>query len=166
MSEENKSIGKKRLAQAVQDAAIESISEDINEICISIEKITNELPIHVRKELSILKEDIESLNESLNVVPKQFDTVFSKKMNQILDVLKETDAHTQTLRTTIQEDNQVQITKQAEKLASIFNRNLNEHSLISTWTLFLYGATCSIIGTAFGGLFAAILVWIVFPKIF
>ncbi|WP_150142871.1 hypothetical protein, partial [Candidatus Enterovibrio escicola] len=61
MSEELKSTGKNKLAQAMLDAAIESISEDINDIYTSIEKITNEIPKHIKVQLSSLKEDIESL---------------------------------------------------------------------------------------------------------
>ncbi|OED65913.1 hypothetical protein A165_00950 [Vibrio tasmaniensis ZS-17] len=155
-----------KLAQAVQDAALVNINEDIQNICDNLEKITENIPQEVKVQLESLRKDIESLEGALKSVPEQFDADFAKKMNQILDTLKETDAHSRELRSTIKEDNHTQITKQAEQLANHFNRNLNDHSLISTWTLFKYGVACTIIGVSFGGVFSAMLVWEVFPKIF
>lgn len=162
MNEEQKSTSKKKLAQAMQDAAIESIGEDINDICASIEKITNDLPKHVKEQLSSLKGDIESLEGALKSVPEQFDVDFSRKMNRILDTAMEIDAHSRALRIDVDTHSQ-QITNAlttetpdriVRGVVTILNEKIDGYHAASTWTLIMYGLICTITGGAMtGGLF-------------
>ncbi|MFA0073431.1 hypothetical protein AB4396_06940 [Vibrio cyclitrophicus] len=159
MSEEAKSTSKNKLAQAMQDAAIESIGEDINEICASIEKITNDLPKHVKEQLSSLKGDIESLEGALKSVPEQFDVDFSRKMNRILDTAMEIDAHSRALRIDVDTHSQ-QITnalttetpdKIVRGVVTSLNEKIDGYHAASTWTLLMYGFLCALTGGVVGG---------------
>ena len=162
MSEEQKASGKKKLAQAMLDAAIENINEDIKGIYDSIEKIINDLPKEAEKQVADLKEGIASLEAGLKAVPEQFDIDFSRKMNRILDVVSEIELHTKKLNQTIQSDNSIKIEEQAEIYANQFNNKINEYTITSFWTLGLWGLSCGILGGGISGL----LVWVVFPKVF
>ncbi|WP_150139658.1 hypothetical protein [Candidatus Enterovibrio escicola] len=146
MSEEIKSTGKNKLAQAMLDAAIESISEDINDIYTSIEKITNEIPKHIKVQLSSLKEDIESLKGDLKSVSEQFYVDLSRNINRILDVTSEIE---------------LQIEKQAEIHASAFNNKIEGYTVTSFWILLLWGLLCATVG---GGI-AGLMIWIEFKEL-
>ena len=166
MGNEVVSSTKNRLGQAMQDAALAHINEDIQDILNNLETILEELPAQAKKQVQSLQENIGSLELALKAVPEQFDADFSKKINQILDVASEVEFHTKKLNNTIQSDNSAQITKQAELLAHEFNRNIEDLSLMSTWTLFKWGMICIFLGGTFGGIWAGLLVWTVFPQIF
>ena len=166
MSDGIVSSTKNRLGQAMQDAALAHISEDIQDILNNLETIIEELPAQAEKQVQSLQENIGSLELALKAVPEQFDIDFSRKINRILDVASEVEFHTKKLNNTIQSDNSVQIAKQAEMLAHEFNRNIENLSLMSTWTLFKWGVTCIFLGGTFGGVVAGLFVWAVFPQIF
>lgn len=151
-----------KLAYAMQNAALESINEDIKGIYDSIEKIINELPKEVKIQLSSLTEEIASLEAALKVVPEQYDLDFSRKMNRLLDVVSEIDLHSQKLNKTIQDDNSTLINSQAKKFANEFNRRLEGFSMISTSTIITFGLACSVLG----GVISGVIAWVVLPQLF
>ena len=151
-----------KLAQAIQDAALININEDIQDILKNLETILKELPAQAKKQVQSLQENISSLELALKAVPEQFDIDFSRKINRILDVVSEVELHTKKLNNTIQSDNSAQIAKQAELLAHEFNKNIDGYSITSLAVLVIWGIVCAMSG----GIIASFLVLAVFPKIF
>ena len=151
-----------KLAQAVQDAALLNINEDIQSILDNLDKIVKDIPEEAEKQIASLKEGIASLEAGLKAVPEQFDIDFSRKMNRILDVVSEIELHTQKLNRTIQQDNSTQISKQAEQLANEFGKNVEGYSVTSNVKLFLLCLSCALIG----GIVSGVTAWVVIPQLF
>ena len=159
---EETKTSKNKLAQAMQDAALEHINEDIHDILDNLETISQEIPIEVKKHVQSLKEDISALDSGLKAVPLQFDQDFGRKLNRVLDVASEIESHTKKLNNTINADNTAKIMEQAEKLAHEFNKKIEGYSVISSLKLLLFGFFC----TVFGGVISGIITWVVIPKLF
>lgn len=143
-----------KLAQAVQDAALLNMNEDIQEIHSYLEKIIKELPEEAKKQVQSLQENIGSLELALKAVPEQFDLDFSKKMNRILDTAMEIDSHSKQLKIDIDTHSKQLInaltTETPDTIVKSVVRSLNEkidgYHAASTWTLALYGLLCTISG--------------------
>ena len=160
--EDTKTTSKNKFAQAMQDAAISHINEDIHGILDNLEKITQEIPAKVEQHVQPLKEGIEALNNGLKAVPIQFDQDFSRKINRVLDVVSEVEAHTKRLNNTIQIDCSAKISNQAEQLAHEFNERIKGYSVISSFKLLFFGFACTVIG----GVISGMITWVVIPKLF
>jgi archaellum component FlaC len=158
--EEKKAGG--NLALALQNAAIENINEDIHSINNILEGIKKKAPQIAGDLINELKEDVKALDRALQVVPDKFDSSFNQKMNAILDLLTEVNAHSSNLEKTVKSDISDTVDRQAVKLADEFNKKIKGYSVTSLKTLLFYGLCCSLLG----GLVTALLVWNIFPKIF
>ncbi|PAJ70795.1 hypothetical protein CJF42_25970 [Pseudoalteromonas sp. NBT06-2] len=93
-----------KLGRVLQEAAIANINEDIYSICKNIEKITTEVPQEVKKQLTLLNEEIHSLSLCLKSIPEQLDLDFSRKINRILDVAANIENHTKKYQKTFVAD--------------------------------------------------------------
>jgi len=162
--------GQNKLAQAMQEAALGSINEDIHDICNAIERITCELPEQVKLQLSDLKGDVASLGSALKAVPEQFDTDFSRKMNRILDVALEIDNHSKQLKIDISHHNQ-QLSLELDKHSKAFIQTLEDNTAtriinditgyinkqisglhtISITSLIIYGISSAFVGGSMTG---------------
>lgn len=92
---------KSKLGQALQDAALSNISEDLKDIFDTIEKISKDLPEIAKKEVESLRLEITSLESALKIVPEEFNFSFGTKINRILDVAAEIESHTKKYQQTL-----------------------------------------------------------------
>ncbi|MGL4666836.1 MAG: hypothetical protein ACRCWR_02770 [Saezia sp.] len=152
MNETEKFSAKTKLGNAIHDAAMANINEDIKGIYDNIEKITTEFPVKISTHTAELKEDIESLQQALKSVPDTFDIDFSRKMNRILDVLSEVDIHSAKLNKTLQQDHSEQLIRTANNYAAEFNKKIADYGKIGHMTLIVYGFVCALFGGIVGGM--------------
>lgn len=113
---------KSKLALALQDAALENISEDLKDIFDTLEKITETVPELARKELDGLRSEINALEGALKVVPDEFNYSFGTKINRILDVASEIEGHTKKYQQTLVLDLQNLLSNYVDTI----NKNLSK----------------------------------------
>ncbi|WP_299496407.1 hypothetical protein [uncultured Shewanella sp.] len=166
MESEASTLSKSKLGQAMQDAALANINEDINNIHDTLENIINEFPEKAENQLESVRESILSLEQALKVVPQAFEQNFAKKMNNLIDATNEIDLHSKKLSQTLKKDMSQSVIDQSELLAKEFNKRLGGQTLISTWTLFKFGIYCTILGGFLSAVLASWFVWVGFPKVF
>jgi archaellum component FlaC len=79
----------KTFNKVLENAALEDINEDIHAIVTSLEKINNDIPSEVKKQLAEFSLEVSALSNALKSVPEQFDLDFTKKMHRILDIVSD-----------------------------------------------------------------------------
>ncbi|ELI0359977.1 hypothetical protein [Vibrio cholerae] len=143
--------GTKKLAIAMQEAALQNINEDLREILLNIERINDDMPAIIKEKVSDIENEISALSRGLKVVPEQFDKDFSKKINRILDVAMEIDLHSKKLRNELVNDAPDVIAKgSSEKIINAIDAYLDERT--SGFKTFIIAVTSSIIGGLATGL--------------
>ena len=157
MAEKNTKLG-----QALHDAALENINEDIHSIVELLAKIKEEAPDKASSLIDALRKDVSALDKALQTVPDNFDIAFKSKMNDLLDAASEITKHTQDLERKIKGDISESIEKQSEAYAKKFNSKIKGYKIVTTLSLIIYG----ILTASIGGAIAGFLVWNIFPKIF
>ncbi|WP_412497242.1 hypothetical protein [Vibrio fluvialis] len=143
--------GTKKLAIAMQEAALQNINEDLREILLNIERINDHMPAIIKDKVSDIENEISALSRGLQVVPEQFDKDFSKKINRILDVAMEIDLHSKKLRNELVIDAPEVIAKNAsENIINAVSGYLEERT--SGFKTFIIALTSSVIGGLVTGL--------------
>ena len=79
---------KKRLAQAVQDAAISSINEDIQEILDKLQNINDELPKLQSQGQTAFKQTIDA---SVNTLTQQIEATIGEKLKSLDETIANTE---------------------------------------------------------------------------
>ncbi|MCT7947708.1 hypothetical protein [Shewanella septentrionalis] len=158
MSENEKFNSKTRLGNAIHDAAMANINEDLKGIYDTLDKILIELPNRVNTHTAELKADILSLQQALKSVPDTFDVDFSRKMNRILDVLNEVDSHSTKLNKILQQEHSEQLVKTANNYAAEFNKKIADYGKIGHFALIIYGLFSALLGGFIGG----VTLWLMF----
>ncbi len=157
MGDDNsKSVNKTKLGQALQNAALENINEDIYAIHQTLEKILEDIPVETALLTASLKGDVEALEQALKAVPEQFDASFQLKMNSIIDITGEIDAHSRNLKITLRNDLQQIVARQSDRLINDINQRIQGFSLTSSLMLCVFGVSCSILG----GLITSVVLWL------
>ena len=149
---------KSKLGRALQDAALANINEDIQSICDNLEKITNEIPEEVRKQLVSLNEDINSLSLGLKAVPEQFDLDFSKKINRILDVAADIEAQTKKHQQSLSVDLENLLSNYVDKINAQLAKKIKDNFIIKDTTLYFTLFITALLGGLVGSSFIAFIV--------
>lgn len=102
-------------------------------------------------ELEDLREHIISVIEAIESVPKQFDSSFQAKINNILEIVSEIEVHSKNLKKEIENSTKSDTEKIIEKLLEGFKISSAEHS-ISGVKLIAFGILCSVLGGLTSGL--------------
>ena len=149
---------KSKLGRALQDAALANINEDIQSICDNLEKITNEIPEEVRKQLMLLNEDINSLSLGLKAVPEQFDLDFSKKINRILDVAADIEAQTKKHQQSLSVDLENLLSNYVDKINTQLAKKIKDNFIIKDTTLYFTLFITALLGGLVGSSFIAFII--------
>lgn len=137
---------KNKLAQAMQDAAIANINEDILDILTTLENIRNDIPSIVGKEAAFLLNDVTALKHALEAVPIEYDKTFHHKINAILDITDEIAKHSRRLESSLEFKINDLFSKQEKELLSKINSQIQGFSLTSNVYLIVYGFLSSVVG--------------------
>lgn len=148
---ENETRSKNKLAQALQDAAIKNINEDIHEINDTLENITSTLPGKVEAEFQRITDEVIALRKALNAIPEEFDQQFTTKINKVFSISDDIVSNSKKL-------NNILLTDIPEKIGSLLEKKVRKLHLISTTELLVFGFISVIAGCIFSG----IIFWMIF----
>lgn len=149
---------KSKLGQALQEAAIANINEDIKGIFDNLEKIAHEIPEEVKKQLDLLNEDINSLSLGLKAVPEQFDLDFSKKINRILDVAADIEAQTKKHQQSLSVNLESLLSNYVDKINDQLAKKIKDNFIIKDTSLYLAMFFTSLFGGLLGAAVVAFIV--------
>ncbi len=150
-----------KLGRALQEAALSNINEDIQDICQHLDKITEDIPNEVRKQLILLKEDISSLSLGLKDVPRNFDLDFSRKINRILEVAAEIESHTKNYKKSLVIDLEFVLSNYVEKINLQLSKQIGNSFILKDTTLYFTVFLTSILGGLVGGVGIAAFIYFV-----
>jgi len=140
-----------KLGRALQNAALTNINEDIQSICDHLEKITNDIPVEVRKQLLLLNEDISSLSLGLKDVPEQFDLDFSRKINRILEVAAEIESQSKSYQKTLIVDLEKMLNSYVNKINQQLKKQINNSFIQKDTSVYFTVFFTALFGSLFGG---------------
>lgn len=137
---------KSKLALALQDAALENISEDLKDIFDTLEKITETVPELAKKELDGLRTEINALEGALKVVPDEFNYSFGTKINRILDVAAEIESHTKKYQQTLVLDLQSLLSNYVDSINKNLSSEIKNNLIIKDNTFYFIIFLSSFLG--------------------
>lgn len=105
-----------KYTKEAKEAALSGINEDIQNILDTIEKIDSTLPSIIETQLAELKNDIDNLENALKIVPAEYDRMFSRKLNQLIDVATELEIFSKTHQLQLKSDFKNEVKKHANTI--------------------------------------------------
>jgi hypothetical protein len=139
-----------KLGEALKQAALENINEDIHNICINLEQITKDIPIEVKNQLAVLSDDISSLSLGLKAVPQQFDLDFSRKINRILDVAAEIEDHTKKYQKSLVVELETVLSAYVDKINVQLSKKINNSFILKDSSLYFTVFITALLGGLIG----------------
>ena len=143
---------KTKLADALKDAALANLSEDLKDIFNTIDKIANDLPALAKEQVADLKLEIESLNHALKAVPDEFGLSFEKKMNRILDAASEIEDHTKKYQKSLIVDLRALLDTYIVDINKKLSSSINNSFIFKDTTFYFVVFFISIVGGLVGSL--------------
>jgi len=144
---------KSRLANALRDAAVENIGEDIADILNTLDNIINNLPPKIRAQVETINNEVVSLRRALNAIPDEFDREFTKKMNRIF-------SQQEDLEQSIASFNKQLATDVSRSVISKVEKSLSKKNRLSPIGIFAMCLSCTIAGILGSTLFF----WLLFKS--
>ncbi|MGO3848719.1 MAG: hypothetical protein ACTJIB_10610 [Pseudoalteromonas prydzensis] len=144
-----------KLGQALQNAALENINDDLKDIFDTLEKISKSLPELARKEVEALRSEISGLESALKVVPDEFNYSFGNKINRILDVASEIEDHTKKYQQTLVLDLQNLLSNYVDSINKKLSNEIKSNFIIKDNMFYL----AIFLSSVFGGCVSACLIF-------
>lgn len=140
MGEGNRSKGK--LEQAIENAALQNINEDLYEILENIEQLKRNIPADIKSRATEINDELYALRRAIVAIPEEFDSEFTRKINRVLGVVAEVEENTEKINRVFRNDI-------PSKVVSLLDKKLKDKHLITNFQLFIFGLVCSVSAALF-----------------